>query len=64
MENSAQQLRNVDGVFAIRGTVPPGPILLIDDVADSRWTMTALGDLLLSEASGPVYPFVVATTKG
>ena len=64
MENSAQQLRNVDGVFAIRGTVPPGPILLIDDVADSRWTMTVLGDLLLGEGSGPVYPFVVATTKG
>jgi len=64
MENSAQQLRNVDGVFAIRGTVPPGPILLIDDVADSRWTMTVVGDLLLGEGSGPVYPFVVATTKG
>jgi len=64
MENSAQQLRNVDGVFAIRGTVPSGPILLVDDVVDSRWTMTVVGDLLLSEGSGPVYPFVVAATKG
>ena len=64
MENSAQQLRNVDGVFEIRGSVPAGPILLVDDVADSRWTMTVLGDLLLSDGSGPVYPFVVATTKG
>ena len=46
------------------GIVPSGPILLVDDVADSRWTMTVLGDLLLSEGSGPVYPFVVAATKG
>jgi ATP-dependent DNA helicase RecQ len=64
MENSAQQLSNVDGAFEIRGSVPPGPILLVDDVVDSRWTMTVLGDLLLSEGSGPVYPFVAAATKG
>jgi ATP-dependent DNA helicase RecQ len=64
MENSAQQLRNVDGVFGIRGTVPAGPILLVDDVVDSRWTMTVLGDLLLAAGSGPVYPFTVGKTKG
>ncbi len=64
MENSAQQLRNVDGVFAIRGNVPTGPALLVDDVADSRWTITVLGDLLLAAGSGPVYPFTVGKTKG
>jgi ATP-dependent DNA helicase RecQ len=64
MENSAQQLRNVDGVFGIRGTAPAGPILLVDDVVDSRWTMTVLGDLLLAAGSGPVYPFTVGKTKG
>ena len=64
MENSAQQLRNVDGVFGIRGTAPTGPILLVDDVVDSRWTMTVLGDLLLAAGSGPVYPFTVGKTKG
>ena len=64
MENSAQQLRNVDGVFGIRGKAPTGPILLVDDVADSRWTITVLGDLLLAAGSGPVYPFTVGKTKG
>jgi ATP-dependent DNA helicase RecQ len=64
MENSAQQLRNVDGAFEIRGPAPPGPILLVDDLSDSRWTMTVIGDLLLTAGSGPVYPFVVAATKG
>ena len=64
MENSAQQLRNVDGVFGIRGNVPSGPILLVDDVVDSRWTMTVLGDLLLAAGSGPVYPFAVGKIKG
>jgi ATP-dependent DNA helicase RecQ len=64
MENSAQQLRNVSGVFQIRGNTPTGPVLLVDDIADSRWTMTVLGDLLMAAGSGPVYPFTVARTKG
>ncbi|MGB9304311.1 MAG: helicase-related protein [Mycobacterium sp.] len=64
MENSAQQLRNVDEVFGFRAKAPSGPILLVDDVVDSRWTMTVLGDLLLSAGSGPVYPFTVGKAKG
>jgi ATP-dependent DNA helicase RecQ len=44
--------------------VPHGPILLVDDVSDSKWTMTVIGELLLREGSGPVYPFAVARTKG
>jgi ATP-dependent DNA helicase RecQ len=64
MENSAQQFRNVDGAFGIRGKAPTGPILLVDDIVDSRWTMTVVGDLLLNAESGPVYPFAVGKTKG
>ncbi|HUH68688.1 MAG TPA: RecQ family ATP-dependent DNA helicase [Mycobacterium sp.] len=64
MENSAQQLRNVSDVFQIRGDTPSGPVLLVDDVADSRWTMTVLGDLLMAAGSAPIYPFTVARTKG
>lgn len=64
MENSAQQLRNLEGVFGIRGPVPRGPVLLIDDVVDSRWTMTVLGDLLVEAGSRRVYPFAVGKIKG
>ena len=64
MENSAQQIANVSDVFEVRGKVPTGPVLLLDDVCDSRWTMTVIGDLLLDAGSGPIYPFAVAKTKG
>lgn len=64
MENSAQQLLNVDGAFEIQGKAPDGPMLLVDDVVGSRWTMTVLGYLLVAAGSGPVYPFTVGKIKG
>ena len=64
MENSAPADPQCRRSVRDTGNAPAGPILLVDDIADSRWTMTVLGDLLLSDGSGPVYPFVVATTKG
>ncbi|BBX18688.1 hypothetical protein CRI77_16230 [Mycolicibacterium duvalii] len=63
-ENSAQQLLNVDGAFTVVGNVPDGPILLVDDFVDSRWTLTVVGELLQAEGGGPVYPFTVGKTKG
>jgi ATP-dependent DNA helicase RecQ len=62
MENSSQQARNVDGSLRIQGTIPAGPVLLVDDMVDSRWTMTVSGYLLLSNGSGPVYPLALAST--
>ena len=44
----------------IEGTVPTGPVLLVDDIIDSRWTMTVAGWLLRTHGSGPVIPFVLA----
>lgn len=64
MENSAQQLSNVSDVFEVSGAAPTGPVLLVDDVSDSRWTMTVLSELLQRAGSGPVHPFAVAKTKG
>jgi ATP-dependent DNA helicase RecQ len=64
MENSAQQARNVEGVFAIRGTVGEGPVLLVDDIVDSRWTVTTIGVLLREAGSGPVFPVALATAAG
>ncbi len=63
MQNSCQQARNVVGAFRVtegRGE----PVLLIDDVVDSRWTFTIVGAQLISAGSGPVYPLALADTSG
>jgi len=61
MLNSVQQLRNAHGKLAIDAAmVRPGPVLLVDDLVDSGWTLTVAGWLLQSNESGPVHPFVLA----
>ncbi len=63
MANSIQQARNVDGSLAVRsGALPPGPVLLVDDMVDSRWTLTIGAWLLRSHGSGPVFPLALAST--
>ena len=56
MENSAQQYRNVHGAFEVGQPVPSGPVLLVDDVVDSRWTITAIAWKLLEAGLGPRPP--------
>ena len=60
MENSAQQLRNVYGAFAVVNPLPAGAVLLVDDIADSRWTLTVVGALLREKGSGEVHPLALA----
>ena len=61
MANSTQQARNVDGSLAIGGEpLPEGPVLLVDDMVDSRWTMTAAAWMLRSNRSGEVWPLALA----
>jgi len=63
MANSTQQARNIDGSLALNGTpIPAGPVLLVDDMVDSRWTLTVAAWLLLTGGSGPVYPLALAST--
>jgi ATP-dependent DNA helicase RecQ len=62
MENSCQQARNVVGAFDVV-TVESGPVFLIDDMADSRWTFTVVGSQLRSIGSGEVYPVALADTS-
>jgi ATP-dependent DNA helicase RecQ len=65
MQNSTQQLRNAHAKLDIvAGPVPPGPVLLVDDIVDSGWTMTVAGALLRSRGSGPVHPFALAMASG
>jgi len=63
MANSSQQARNIDGSLAVRaGALPVGPVLLVDDMVDSRWTLTVAAWLLISHGGGPVYPLALAST--
>lgn len=62
-QNRFHQCRNLDGVFAIEGEVPNGPVLLIDDVVDSGWTLTVVSALLRSSGSGRVWPLALATSS-
>jgi len=61
MQNSMQQAHNLDGVFDILEALPAGPVLLVDDTVDSRWTMTVAAWLLRSRGSGEVYPVALAS---
>ncbi len=58
----SQQTRNVDGSLRLQGAVPTGPVLLVDDMVDSRWTLTVAAYLLTTQGSGPVYPLALTST--
>ena len=61
MANSTQQARNIDGSLRVIARVlPTGPVLLIDDIVDSRWTFTVAAWLLRSHGSGDVWPLALA----
>jgi ATP-dependent DNA helicase RecQ len=61
--NSFQQANNLDGAFEIDSTlVKNEAVLLVDDMVDSRWTLTVIAALLRQAGSGPVYPFALAVT--
>jgi ATP-dependent DNA helicase RecQ len=63
MHNSFQQALNVMSQFVITTPLKGKPILLVDDIADSKWTLTVVGDLLQRSGSGPVFPFALAVTQ-
>lgn len=64
--NSAFRLANVWGRLAV-GSEPaaslsgvPGPVLLLDDVSDSRWTLTVCAGLLREAGAPAVLPMALA----
>ena len=64
MANGVQQARNVDGSFAVSPErFPGGPVLLVDDMVDSRWTLTVAAWLLRSNGSGEVWPLALTSTS-
>ena len=64
--NSAFRLAGVWGRHAVGADLRarlsgiPGPVLLVDDVADSRWTLTCAAETLRQAGAPAVLPFVLA----
>ncbi|MCQ2106022.1 MAG: RecQ family ATP-dependent DNA helicase [Fibrobacter sp.] len=64
MENSSFQCGNARKSFSLReGTSLSGSILLVDDVVDSKWTLTVCGYLLRTAGAEHVYPYALACSS-
>ena len=59
-ENRFHQCHNLDGTFAVEGQVRDGAVLLVDDVVDSKWTLTVVAALLRQAGCSAVWPFALA----
>ena len=60
-QNSSHQETNVRGAFALGGVPLGEPVFLVDDMVDSKWTLTEIGELLRAHGSGPVYPLALGS---
>ncbi|MGN7611952.1 RecQ family ATP-dependent DNA helicase [Magnetococcales bacterium HHB-1] len=62
-QNRFHQCRNLDGVFMINEKIcSEAPVLLVDDMIDSGWTLAIIALLLRRAGSGPVFPVALAST--
>lgn len=61
MMNGWKQANNLDGAFRVDpALIREGPVILVDDVVDSRWSLTVAGALLRDSGTGPVFPLALA----
>lgn len=65
-ENSSHQYQNVENSFAIDTAqiIKNENVLLVDDMVDSKWTLTVCGMKLRANGCGKVFPFALASTAG
>lgn len=63
MQNTAHQCSNLDGAFEIDDGVSGEPVLLVDDVTDSGWTLAVIAALLKQAGTGAVYPLALASAS-
>lgn len=63
MYNSYQKATNLIDRYVMLHKLSGKPILLVDDYAESQWTITMVGRLLMQHGSGSIYPFVIALTN-
>lgn len=62
-QNRFHQCRNLDGAFDVNQALPDTPVLLVDDIVDSGWTLTVVAALLRQAGSGVVYPVALASSS-
>ena len=61
MANSAMQSRNARAMLRVKPeAIRPGPVLLVDDMIDSGWTLTIAGWRLRTNGCRAVHPFALA----
>ncbi|WP_420094345.1 ComF family protein [Proteus vulgaris] len=61
-QNRFHQCRNLDGVFSVNEVYKQQPVLLVDDIIDSGWTLTVIAALLQLEGSDVIYPVALASS--
>ncbi len=65
MENSDKQARNILGSVTVEETaILKSPVLLVDDIVDSRWTFTVLTWELRRRGCDAVWPLALADAGG
>jgi ATP-dependent DNA helicase RecQ len=64
--NSAQRVKALHGAFEVPAELAaalradPGPVLLVDDLADTGWTLAVAARLLRQAGATAVFPLVLA----
>lgn len=59
MQNSQQAATNAWKNLSVGASVPDGPVLLVDDVVNTKWTLTVAAYRLREAGAGPVHPLVL-----
>ena len=62
-QNRFHQCHNLDGAFVVDDQAREGTVLLVDDIVDSRWTLTVVAALLRQAGCRAVWPFALATSS-
>ena len=64
MANTTQQALNLDGSLEVCVQPSPEPVLLVDDIVGSGWTLTVAAWLLRRHGSGEVWPLALSSLSG
>lgn len=64
MQNSHLQLANIAEAFKIDANILRTPVLLVDDMIDSGWSLTLIGWMLRERGVSKVFPYVLSKAMG